>query len=381
MNSFNLPFLPAALWVIAAGCLILLIIVVFGYHIYQRGRLRALAGDAASIASLVARKETLEADVAEMRQWLSSHKSERLKLEAERRQQELARAEMARLEKRIAERKEEGQAIMTRMAELDIACARRRQFQTKLEAEIRSLEAQREELAPMERYVQELRVEVDQGKMRLAQLAQEEIRAQALQTQAQMLKREIAELRDSLAPLREEREKLRQFVEQARHASAVKNEQLLDQRRKMRSYEQQNAELAKKNGELAADVEDILKRHEEAVSALAEMKNNLAARQREGEDLRNAVFAEQTRLEILMQRREEKETEVAALASRKAAMEQDIEKLAAKTESTPVARRERRRSHARRPRGVAARRISASGKAAKRPELVLAFPNRGKSCG
>lgn len=343
MNAIDLPFLPAALWLIASGCMILLMLVIFGYHVYQRGRLRALARDSASMAELAAHKDSLAAEVAEMRQWLAAHRGERLKLEAERHQQELARADMARLEETIAEKKREGQAIMTRMADLDLAFARRRQFHARLEGEIRALEAQREELEPMEKYVQELRLELDQGKMRLAQLAQEEVRAQSLQVQAQLLKREIAELRQALAPLREEREKLRHFVDQARHASAVKNEQLLEQKREMRAYEQQNAELAQKNAELTVAAADAQKRRGELAATLAELDEAVAARQRKGEDLRQAVFAEQTQLDILMQRREEKETEVAALASRKAALERELEKWTAASRANGTTRHRKRR--------------------------------------
>lgn len=327
MSTYDLPFLPAALWIIAAGCLILLLIVVFGYHVYQRGRLRALVADAGHVAELAARKESLAAEIEEMREWLATQKNECLKLEAERHQQELVRADMARLERSLAEKREEGQAIMTRMADLDMAFARRRQFQARLEGEIRALEAQREELEPMEKYARELRMEIDQGKMRMAQLAQEEIRAQSLQTQAQMLKREIEELRETLAPLREERERLKQFVDQARHASAVKNEQLLEQKKEMQALERHNEELAKRNSQLLEEAEEARQRHEEFAEALAEMEKTLASRQRAGEDLRQAVFAEQTQLDILMQRREEKEKDLASLNSRKTALELALEEM------------------------------------------------------
>lgn len=332
----EVPFLPSVLWMLAAGSLILLLLVIFGYHVYQRGRMRAMGVDAADVATLAARKETLEAEVTELKRWLTEQKAERMKLEAERHQQELARADLARLEQRIAEKKQEDQAIMTRMADLDMAVARRRQFHSRLDAEIRSLEAQREELEPMEKYARELRLELEQGKARLAQLAQEEIRAQSLQTQAQFLKKEIAELTADIEPMREEREKLKRFVEQARHASAVKNEQLLEQKREVQIYERHIAELVQKQTELNNDFELAVSRHDEVAAALDEIEKTLATKQRAGEDLRQAVFAEQTQLDMLMQRREEKEAEVTTLAARKAMLELEATRLEKRLEESTL---------------------------------------------
>ncbi len=376
----DLPFLPAALWLIAAGCLIVLILVLFGYHVYQRGRLRALAGDSASVSALAAKKEMLEAEVAEMRQWLTTQQEERLKLEAERRKQELARVDMAQLEKRLAEKRQEGQAIMTRMADLDMALARRKQFQTRLEAEIRSLEAQREELEPMEKYLRELRLELDQGKIRMAQLAQEELRAQSLQAQAQLLKREVEELKAGLEPLRLERERLLQYVDQARYASAVKNEQLLDQKRELALGEKQIEALARKNDELAKAVETAEARHAEAAAALDSINKAVAARQREGEDLRQAVFAEQTQLEMLIKLREACEMENSALAIRKETLALELETLQKSAAAETSQKRRARKPQPRLPKlRVGQRKKPLSVNA--RPQLMLAEKLAGSKNG
>lgn len=344
MNELPIPFLPTALWFMAAGCLVLLMLVVFGYHLYQRSRVKALARDAGGIASLAAKKETLAAEVAEMRSWLSSQRAEREKLEAERHQQELARVELAQLEKRLEDKKNESTALVARVADLDIGFEKRRQLHARLDAEIRSLEDQRAELVPMEKYAQELRVELDQGRARLAQLAQEEIRAQSLQTQAEILRREMAQLKQELEPLREEKTRLHQFIEQARHSAAVKNEQLLEQKKEQRALESANVELKKEQAALQKEVRQLQEARATAASDLDGLQARIDQSKNSGEQLRQSVLAEQAQLELLIQRCGEKSLEIDAMTARKVVLERELEQLTAPQPKKLEARRPKKRT-------------------------------------
>lgn len=327
MNEMPIPFLPTALWFLAAGCLVLLMFVIFGYHLYQRSRIRALTEDTGNIATLAARKESLEAEVKELRAWLGSQRAEKEKLEAERHQQELARVELAQLEKRLEDKRNESTALVARVADLDIGFEKRRQLHARLDAEIRSLEEQRSELVPMEKYAQELRLELDQGRARLAQMAQEEIRTQSLQTQTEILRREITGLKEELEPLREEKLRLHQYIEQARHSAAVKNEQLLEQKKEQRVLETTNADLAKKHETLEAEVAKMNEAKEAAIAELANLEGTINQRKTSGEQLRQSVLAEQAQLEMLIQRCGEKSMELEAIVTRKAIVERELEKL------------------------------------------------------
>lgn len=321
------PYLTSVLWFGAAACLILLLLVIFGYHLYQRSRFKAITGDGASVARLAARKETLEADVEELRAWIAEHKAEQEKLMSERRQQELARVDLAQLEEQLAAKRHESQNILGRMAELDIALEKRRQFHGRLEAEIKSLEEQRQELAPLEKYVQDLRSELDQGRVRLAQMAQEEVRVQALQTQAHVLRQELRELSQQIQPLRDEKAKLRQFLEQARHATAVKNEQLLDQKQQIRQIESQIAALELKKNELEKDVAKSQNSQTEITISLGNLRQECNDLKKQAAESRFAAQAEQAQLEMLLQRREELVSEIAALTGRNALLQRDMELL------------------------------------------------------
>lgn len=351
------PYLSSALWFGAAACLILLLLVIFGYHLYQRSRFKAIVQDGASVARLAARKESLEADVAELRDWLAVHKEEQQKLEAERRQQELARADLAQLEQHLAVKRDESQNMLARMAELDIALEKRRQFHLRLEAEIKSLEEQRQELAPMEKYAQDLRTELDQGRVRLAQMAQEEVRAQSLQTQVQVLRQELRELGQEIDPLREERAKLRQFIEQARHATAVKNEQLQDQKQQIRLLETQLSALELKKTSLESEISAAETRSAGVQSRLNDLESRRSDLEKQAAESRVAAQAEQVQLEMLLQRREEYTSEVAALSARRVLLERQLELLqeqpqpsAAPVEQPPAGKKPRQKRTAKLPR-------------------------------
>lgn len=337
MTELLPPYLSSALWFGAAACLILLLLVIFGYHLYQRSRFKAITTDGASVARLAARKEALQADVAELRDWLASHKAEQQKLEAERHKQELARVDLAQLEQQLVVKRNETQHMLARVAELDIVLEKRRQFHARLDAEIKSLEEQRQELAPMEKYAQDLRLELDQGRVRLAQIAQEEIRAQSLQTQAQVLRQELRELAQEIGPLREERAKLRQFIEQARQATAVKNEQLQDQKQQIRSLETRISTLELQKNSLESTAATARSQCDEIQARLNDLNQERLSLEKQAAECRLAAQSEQVQLEMLLQRREEHSSDVAALSARKALLERELELLREKIQpTTPV---------------------------------------------
>lgn len=315
------PYIPFSLWLLAAACLILLLLIIFGYHLYQRSRMVAMLGDSASLGALAAKKDALEADVSTLRQWMMDQKSERLKLEAERHDQELLRSELAHLKRTMADRKKEEETLTAANAEADVMLGRRKTALSRLDAEIASLEQQRQELGPLEKYVQELRLEIDNGKIRLAHMAEQELKVDVLQHQAQLLEDELDELRKTLAPMRLEKQKLRQFIDQARHAATVKNEQILEQRQHHATLLRTIDELEARKRALVPEIDHLQIERDARASALASFEEQSMRRREELETGHAATLA--TLEEQKQQVQENLANERALLADQLAALRQD----------------------------------------------------------
>lgn len=277
-----IPVLPGVLWLGAAALLLLLLLVIFGYHLYQRSRLTAIVGDHATAGELAAKKEQLEADVIALRATLLAQKDELQKLEAERHSQELMRVDLAQLERKLEERKRESASSLKHAAELDLLVARKRNLLSRLEAEIKTLEERRKSLESVRQEMNNLEAGLEQGKIRLGIMAEQEIRCAAMKRQADNLADEQEALRVELGPLREEKQKLHQFIMQARQAAAVKNEQILEQNAHMRQLElavadletqlresrEEKTKLAGEIGEVAEELQKLEKKRSDLQEAI-----------------------------------------------------------------------------------------------------------------
>lgn len=326
------PILPATLWLLAAAFLILLILVVFGYHLYQRSRLKAFASEAASLGQLAARKERLEADATELRKWLSAQKQELQKLEGERHRQELLRADIAQQEAEMAKRGKANDQSLKYAADLDILIVKKRNLLSRLEAEVRDMESRKAELEPVQASVQTLRAEIEQGKIRAALLAEQELRTANLQQVSYALGREIDELQRTLDPLRHEKNRLHLFIEQARHASSVKNERILEQNEQIRTLELTRNELQRDTAALSDQLEGLRQKAEAAraeletletarAAAEAETGDRIDALKQTEEELAKKLAQEQQQVDYLSLRREEQTAEINRLSSRLALLE------------------------------------------------------------
>ena len=102
MNAVSLPFLPLGLWLFAtAGC-ILILVLVFGMFWYWRQRFQSALIDSRHVAELASRKEQLQADVTELRNWITEQKNELLRLKSDREEQEQIGKEITRLQDECA---------------------------------------------------------------------------------------------------------------------------------------------------------------------------------------------------------------------------------------------------------------------------------------
>ncbi|MDL2328830.1 hypothetical protein LJC71_03640 [Desulfosarcina sp. OttesenSCG-928-A07] len=212
MDGVFIPFLSTIAWFVASAFFLLLLLVIFGYYVYQRSRMRALIGDSGNMATLIARKEQLQADVIAMRDWMLRQKRDVSLLEGERHQQELVRAELSRLEKDLIAKQREHQDMASKMADFDYQLDLKRQLREKLEKEISSMEGKQVEAAALDRQLEDLRREVEKLKPQAVQVAELEAKHMAFSAQAHLLEQDIATHQQTLRPLRDEKLKLQEEI-------------------------------------------------------------------------------------------------------------------------------------------------------------------------
>lgn len=113
------PTISAAWWALASGISILVVVLVPAVYLYFQKRSRAMLKDADDYASLAAERQALQADNEQLRKWLAQNKDELLSLQAERRQQEELRQELAQLGERLADHEQRLQQANQELGEIE----------------------------------------------------------------------------------------------------------------------------------------------------------------------------------------------------------------------------------------------------------------------
>ncbi|MDR1658034.1 MAG: AAA family ATPase [Deltaproteobacteria bacterium] len=386
MDGVFIPFLPAGTWIVASAFLLLLLLVIFGYHVYQRSRIRALTGDSGDIAKLAALKEQLLADVTVLKEKLTNQKSEIFKLEGERRQQELVRAELTQLEKALAAKRQENHELISKAGDfeyqlelkrrsldelerqiggLDHQIELKRQHLDELKKEISALDAKNAEATVLERQLEELRREIESQKVLAGRTAEIEAKYTALSVQAQLLEHDISSHKQTLKVLKieklktqEELAKLRQMattergtqitVQQEVNTLTARKEALTVELEKLRinldDTKKKTTVLERQLEELRSEIEDLkvqagrtaeIETKYTALSVQAQMlEHDISSHIEQIKVLRNEKLKTQEELAKLRQvATTERGTqitmqhEVSALTARKEALTVELEKL------------------------------------------------------
>ena len=257
MDGVFIPFLSAGTWLVASAFLLLLLLVVFGYHVYQRSRVRALTEDSGNVAELAARKEQLQADVTALRDWIGGQKGELSLLEGERHQQELVRAELSQLEQALAAKREENQSLVSEVGELELQLDLKRQTLEKLDREIGSIESKKAEAAALDRRLEDLRHEIESVKAQAGRTAELEVKYAALSMQAHLLEQDIAEHKQALEPLRDEKLKTQEWLASARQSAAAEYETLKGLQQNANMLKQEISELTARKESLTVELERL----------------------------------------------------------------------------------------------------------------------------
>ena len=150
MEAVSIPFLPAGLWLLATACSILIVLIIFGMHIYQRRRFQSALGDSRGVSELASRKEQLQADVTGLRTWISGQTEELARLTFEREEQERLRGELSRLQNECATEELHLSEFRKEAGELENQRYLLTQAVDKLSYEVEDLKSQRQTLEDLQ---------------------------------------------------------------------------------------------------------------------------------------------------------------------------------------------------------------------------------------
>lgn len=165
MDAVTVPFLPVGLWLLATAFSILIVLIIFGIHIYQTQRFKQAGIVFRNLAAeLVSRKEQLQIDVTELRNWITNQKDEIARLMSEREEQERLRGELARLQHECATEEDRLIEFRKEAGELENQRYILTQAVDKLSVEIEELKLQRQELEDLQGQIIGARAELDIAK-------------------------------------------------------------------------------------------------------------------------------------------------------------------------------------------------------------------------
>ena len=183
MGGVIIPFVPAGVWLAATSMLIAVLLLVFGFYLYHKNRIRALGIDSGDLAALASEKQLRQADVESLRHWMTAQQDELVRLRAEREEQERVRAELAHLEQACAAKDQENESLRKETGELESQRYFLQKDQERLSREVGDLEAKRQEADALKQQLDELRRQADNAQEILRQAAEQEIRLSVLATE------------------------------------------------------------------------------------------------------------------------------------------------------------------------------------------------------
>lgn len=295
MNTIPLPVLPASLWIMATASILAILMVTFFLYIHYQRRLQAALDTAKDLADLMAQKNTLEADVQSLRKWIEDQKNELLSLEAERKEQEKIRVELAGLTQQCIDKEKELQGYRIEMGELEGKRHEIREKIGRLEEELTELENRKNTL-------------IEQIEQTQIYLRKEEERLSNLEDQSKALAIAISESRSELQSLRI------QIKQAESDLAAYQNQKSI--------LERQIAELNQK-GESAR----------EHTARILDKRKSL---ENEFRQLENDFNLSKQKLQRALDRVHELQQEILSLEARKTVLESEIGKLEGGTEDISI---------------------------------------------
>lgn len=231
MGGVSVPYLPTSLWLLSGALTILVLLVMFGYHIFWRRRATAMLQDINDVAELAAKKQILQADIEAVRQWMNDQKAELERLQTEREEQERLRALLADLEQQCATKEQGNQALRHEVGELENQRYNLSQTLEKLEREIGDLDAKRAEAQAIDGRLAELRSKLEEVQQAVHGLAEIQARFVALSAEKATLEQAVRALHDEADSGHAEVAQRRHQAEEARTEAENARSELAEVRR------------------------------------------------------------------------------------------------------------------------------------------------------
>ena len=216
MGGIISSYLPTILWVFTGAVTILFLLIMYGFYIYWRKREAALIEDTEDVASLAAKKQTLQADVEALRQWMQEQKTELELLTTEREEQKRLEAELADLERKCATKDQENQSLRNEVGELENQRHILTQTLEKLKREIGDIDAKRAESQAIEGRLTELKTKLKEAQDAVRGLSEAQVKLEALTAEKISLERAIEDLCSTVKSAQTATDQHKQEAEKAR---------------------------------------------------------------------------------------------------------------------------------------------------------------------
>ena len=317
MEALSVPFLPAGLWVLSVAMTIVLLLVMFGFFIYQHNRKEALLKDGRDVAHLAAKRDLLEAQKDELVQWIQDQKAEIERLSAERNEQEILRNELDRLGQECAAKDDENQTLRNEVGALENqkhllaqAFEKIERDKEKCSDEVQKLEAHKYEV---ENGLSKLDLMMSEKKEEFEQLKGH---AESHQNTMTELEKSIREQKTELGDIEYRHNSLLEKVEKLQdmeHQFDLMKKQLIetkqeldDTRHELAVQQRFEDEAARKAKEYRIEAEELGKRKIDIENKLEELKKALTKQEAQQDDAEYKL--EQTEDQLTEVKQELKDT-------------------------------------------------------------------------
>ena len=248
MNGLiDFQMIPIWIWGLAMATGIIIVLLTLFLQLFYRKRLQAMDPLNTDVGDLINQKQQLETDVDSIKDWIAIQKDELLRLEAERKEQEIIRAELLRLEQEAAKRQDENKDQIDEVGNLE----------NQRHLLVQSMEKLEKEKTEIEKEIKALGKENEDSKNAVKEIEKE---LKKFEKEEKKLTDAIEKGNKKLNEIEDDHKKLEKAIKEAKDSlNATEN--------KAESLEKEIKEMEK-----------VRKQKEEEVTSLDNTKTDLSAR-------------------------------------------------------------------------------------------------------
>ncbi len=312
MDGITIPFLPTTIWIFAAALAIILVLLSLTHYLYYQRRMKALVEDGISAAELAAKKENLQADVKELRNWLDIQRDELNRVKAEREEQERLRALLDDLAQKGAIQDQKNEILRKEVGELE----NQRHFVTqtleKLNQEVGNLEAKRGEAASLSEELKQLQKKIDDSQKTIESFANVEAKLVVFKAEQVTLENQVAEIRALGDITAKETELKRLDAQKVSHELEQSKMKFAEINREQAEAEAIVNKLMGNKNELESRLDYLRKEHDNFVEKVGKLRMALEKASEELKTKKNEVVetsheADKSKAELSIIRKEKAE--------------------------------------------------------------------------